>query len=253
MNIQELSSQFHIDKNIPVPLYYQFKQGLKNLIQDGTFQVNEQIPTENEFCEALGISRPTVRQALKELIQEGLLTRRKPLGTFVCAPKIDSYFFEQLASFNDEMRMIGLTPSTNVLSKETIVAAKDITDALQLPNNAKVLHLKRLRFANNEPMVVLDTYLPSSLFPTLEQEDFITNSLYALLEQKYNCSIQSVNRTIEATLADDSTAKLLSIPKKSAVCMCTTVSYNQQETPIEYSIALYRGDRHKFSLKLVKK
>lgn len=253
MNIQELSQYFHIDKSIPVPLYYQFKQDLKTLIQDGTFQVNDQIPTENEFCEALGISRPTVRQALKELIQEGLLTRKKPLGTFVSQPKIDSYFFEQLASFNDEMRLLGLTPTTTLLLKKVETCSKDAQIALNLSKDAKVLHLRRLRFANNEPMVVVDTYLPQSMFPNLENEDFEANSLYALLEQKYNCVIQSVNRTIEATLADEPTAKLLHVSKNSALCMTTTTSYNQNEIPMEYSIALYRGDRNKFSLKLVKK
>lgn len=252
MNIQEISQTFTIDKNIPVPLYYQFKQALKDRIQDGTFQVNDQIPTENEFCEALGISRPTVRQALKELINEGLLTRRKPLGTFVSQPKIDSYFFEQLASFMDEMKMLGLTPSTKLLSIQKEEATTEIKQALQLKDDT-VLHLSRLRFANNEPMVIVDTYLPYFMFPKLEQEDFETNSLYALLESKYNCIIQSVNRTIEATLATDEMAKLLDIPKHSAICTTTTTSYNQNDIPIEYSIAQYRGDRNKFSLKLVRK
>ena len=91
------------------------------------------------------------------------------------------------------------------------------------------------------------------MFPLLENEDFEANSLYALLEQKYNCSIQSVNRTIEATLADDKTAKLLQTNKNSAICQTTTISYNQNDVPMEYSIAKYRGDRSKFSLKLVKK
>ena len=250
MNLQEL---FHIDKNIPIPLYYQFKQELKNRIQDGTFKVNDQIPTENEFCEALQISRPTVRQALKELIQEGLLTRRKPLGTFVSQPKIDSYFFEQLASFNDEMLMLGLTPSTTLLSNKIEFANTEVANALQLSKDERVLHLKRLRFANHDPMVIVETYLPCAMFPLLENEDFEANSLYTLLEQKYNCSIQSVNRTIEATLADDKTAKLLQTNKNSAICQTTTISYNQNDVPMEYSIAKYRGDRSKFSLKLVKK
>lgn len=252
MNIQEIAQSFAIDKSIPVPLYYQFKKVLKERIQDGTFKVGDQIPTENEFCEALDISRPTIRQALKELINEGLLTRRKPLGTFVSQPKIDSYFFEQLASFTDEMKMLGLTPSTKLLSIQKEEASIEIQQALQLKDDT-VLHLSRLRFANGEPMVIVDTYLPYSMFLNLEQEDFEQNSLYALLESKYHCIIQSVHRTIEATLATDEMAKLLNIPKHSAICTTTTTSYNQNDVPIEYSIAQYRGDRNKFSLKLVRK
>jgi len=253
MEIQKIVSKFHIDKNIPVPLYYQFKQTLKELIQNGTLSVGEQIPTENEFCDALAISRPTVRQALKELISEGLLTRRKPLGTFVSQPKIDSYFFEQLASYDDEMKLLGLTPSTKVLVVNKTQASGEIANNLKINEAEDVLYLKRLRFTDNEPMVVVETYLPSKLFPNLLEINFNENSLYETLENQYQCPVQSVHRTIEATLSDDEIAKLLEITRGSAICLTTTVAYNSNDVPIEFSIAKYRGDRNKFSLNLVKK
>ena len=253
MGMQKIMNEFHIDKNIPVPLYYQFKQTLKELIQNGTLVVGEQIPTENEFCDALAISRPTVRQALKELINEGLLTRKKPLGTFVSQPKIDSYFFEQLASYDDEMKLLGLKPSTKVLLIEEILANNEIAENLKIKETDNIIHLKRLRFTNEEPMVVVETYLPSKLFPQLINIDFNETSLYETLETNYQCCPQSVHRTIEATLADDEVARLLEIDKNSAICMTTTIAYNSNNTPIEYSIAKYRGDRSKFSLNLVKK
>jgi Transcriptional regulators len=253
MEMQRIISKFHIDKNIPVPLYYQFKQTLKELIQNGTLAVGEQIPTENEFCDALAISRPTVRQALKELINEGLLTRRKPLGTFVSQPKIDSYFFEQLASYDDEMKLLGLTPSTKVLVVNQTQVTGEIAYNLKINEADEVVYLKRLRFTDDDPMVVVETFLPSKLFPGLSKNDFNKLSLYETLETQYHCPVQSVHRTIEATLADDEIAKLLGIDKGSAICMTTTIAYNSNGIPIEFSIAKYRGDRSKFSLNLVKK
>lgn len=117
---ERIAKQFTISKASPVPLYFQLKTQLVELLKQGIFQAGDKLPTEAEFCELLDISRPTVRQAFSELINEGYITRHKAKGTFVSRPKIEGYFFQKLGSFDEEMRSLHLTPSTRVIVSEVI-------------------------------------------------------------------------------------------------------------------------------------
>lgn len=250
---KEIKEMYHIDKNSPVPMYFQIKQEIIKLIKSGVYKTDEKLPTEMEFCRALDISRPTIRQALQELINEGYITRQKAKGTFVSKPKVEGFFFKQLTSYNDEMQQLGLTPSTNVLVQEVIEANIEIAEALQLNENKKVLHLARLRYADQQPMVYVHTYIPCAVFPNINEYDFSnqTASLYELMKHNYKTPIAYVDRTIEASNATNDIASLLQIEEKQAIYTITTTAYNKADQPIEYSIAKYRGDRNKFSIRLV--
>lgn len=253
MDASALRQALPIDKSIPVPLYYQLKHGMKRLIDENIWKPGDQIPTENELTEVLGISRPTVRQALKELINEGYLIRRKPLGTFVHEVHRDGYFFERLTSYENEMHLLGMTPSTVVLRQQVITPDDTVRQMLQLDEQETVLALRRLRYADGETRVVVDTYLPHRLFPGLEHTDLANHSLYETLEQVYHTPVQSVTRTIQAVLSEQQESDLLGIPLGSALCRTTTIAYSTADTPIEYSIAHYRGDNNTFRLQLSKK
>lgn len=251
---QDIKTLYQVDKSSPVPMYFQIKQEIIKLIKSNIYATGEQLPTEMEFCKALDISRPTIRQALQELINEGYIYRQKAKGTFVSKPKVEGFFFKQLASYNDEMHQLGLTPSTNVLLQEVEEANEEVVEALKLTENRKVLHLVRLRFADGEPMVHVHTYIPCSVFPKISEYDFSQQnmSLYDLMENEYQIPIAYVDRTIEASLATNDIATLLQIEEKQAIYTVTTISYNSDDIPTEYSIAKYRGDRNKFSIRLVK-
>ena len=105
---ERIAKQFTISKASPVPLYFQLKTQLVELLKQGIFQAGDKLPTEAEFCELLDISRPTVRQAFSELINEGYITRHKAKGTFVSRPKIEGYFFPKLGSFDEDKRRLSL-------------------------------------------------------------------------------------------------------------------------------------------------
>ena len=250
INISEL---FKINKDSPVPLYFQLKQAIKERIEDNTFKIDDQLPTELEFCQALDISRPTIRQALSELLNEGYISRRKAKGTFVSKPKVEGFFFKKLESYNDEMRSLGLTPKTNVLCQETIKGDDIICNNLKIKNNSKVLHLERLRYADDEVMVYVNTYVPLYLFDGIQYESFKDGyqSLYTLFKDNYQRPIAYVDRSIEAINASKKMSELLNVEKGAALYIITTIAYDCDDTPIEYSKAYYRGDRNKFSIRLV--
>lgn len=242
--------EFKLDKNIPVPLYYQLKQHIINEIQNKHLRIGDCIPTEAEFSSMLNISRPTIRQALSELVTEGYLHRLKGKGTFVSRPKIDERFFQQLQSFNHEMLQKGLKPSTKVLDLKVVGGIGGINEELDIKPDEDLIYLGRLRFADDEPIVFLETYLPYKFCQGLVNEDFVNNSLYTILEDKYNKKVVRVSRKIEAVNASNTDSKMLNIKKNQAVCLVKTIAFSDDNVPVEYSIARYRGDRNQFSVEL---
>jgi GntR family transcriptional regulator len=247
MNLEGLS----IDKNIPVPLYYQLKQILLEQMKHA--EVGELIPTETELCSIFNISRPTVRQAINELVTEGFLYRLKGKGTFISRPKISQDFMMVLESFNDEMKEKGLTPKTKVLQFQLEKASEIVAEKLQINEGSEVVILERLRSTNDEPIVLVDTHLPSSMVQDILSKDLESESLYKIIERDYGYEISRAIRTIEPSIAGEYEAKLLGIKKGVPVQYIETVAYLDTGQPIEYSIAKYRGDRSTFSFELTKK
>ncbi|MDR3050189.1 MAG: GntR family transcriptional regulator [Oscillospiraceae bacterium] len=241
---------FSVDKATPVPLYYQLKMRVQGMIDSGALRVGDMLPPENDLCEHLGVSRPTVRQAMSELVAEGWLTRRKGKGTFVSQPKIDVRFLQKLESFNDQMTQKGLIPSTRVLSLRKAPGVQRINDRLLLTPDEPLICLMRLRFGDGEPVVCVDTYLPFARFPAILDQDFERASLYERLEALYGTRVCRAHREIEAANANRREAELLCVEAGQAVCLVKTLGYGQDDAPVEYSVARYRGDRNKFSIDL---
>ena len=239
-----------VDKETPIPLYYQLKLKVQGMIDSGALQVGDMLPAENELCGYLGVSRVTVRQALSELVAEGRLTRQKGKGTFVSKPKIDVRFLQKLESFNEQMRQKGLTPFTKVLSLSQMPGVRRINEKLLLEPDEPLISLERLRFGDGEPVVTVDTYLPYARFPNMLEQDFSRESLYGRLEALYGARVCRVHREIEAANANRREAELLGIENGHAICLVKTIGYTGSELPVEYSVARYRGDRNKFSIDL---
>ncbi len=249
--MDQIFSQIHLNRNIPIPLYYQLKKQMLRLIESGELKEGDMLPPENDLSEAMGVSRPTVRQALGEMVAEGHLHRFKGKGTFVTKPKVDAYFLSLLQSFHQEMQQKGMTPSTVVLKLEKIDAIAAINDKLGIGMEDPLIYLSRVRFADNIPLVYLDTYLPHKAFSRLMDIDYTTASLYSSLEEHYHVRVDRVCREIEAALAGRREAELLNIEPKHAIVLVKTIAYaSSYPTPVEYSVARYRGDMNKFSIEL---
>ncbi len=239
-----------LNKNIPIPLYYQLKTILLEYIREQHSNVDEPIPTEVEISEYFGISRPTVRQAINELVVEGYLYRIKAKGTFLAKPKISQDFLLTLDSFNNEMRKKGLVPSTKILQKEIVQCDEKTANILRLEPGSDVIKLTRLRSANNEPIVFVITYVPLKVCPLLMDYDLENESLYEIIQKESGKLIANATRSLECIISGEFEAKLLNIEKGVPVQYFESIVYLEDGTPVEYSLAKYRSDRSKFTFEL---
>ncbi|AKP77040.1 GntR family transcriptional regulator [Priestia megaterium] len=238
-----------VEKNRPLPLYFQLKEVLKEKIEKGIYKPDELIPSERELIDTYGISRTPVRQALNELVAEGFLRREHGRGTFVAPKKIDQMFLESLSSFGDEMERKGLSFETKVLNKEIV----EKTSTLQEIFGDKYqffYRIDRLRYIEEDPYVLVTTYIPASLASGLLDEDLEVQSLYKTLELKYGFHISHAKRVIEAVNATSEDAGALNIPPMSAVQITKTTAFQKDSQPFEYSIGRYRGDLNKFTVEV---
>ncbi|AMQ07879.1 GntR family transcriptional regulator [Sporosarcina psychrophila] len=237
-----------LDKSVPIPLYFQLKELVQKKIEIGIYQVGDSIPTEKELSEVYEISRTTVRQAITELVQEGLLYREKSKGTFVRAPKISQSFAQALGSFNDQIRDLGMTPTTEVLNLEVVEASKEVIEHLKLQPNEKVIYIHRRRFADNEPIVMVKTYLPYEKCKNVLKHNFVEESLYPVLSMNKETKINKIKRFIEAVEAIEYDMENLHLEKGRAVQKFISIGFNIKDEPIEYTIARYRGDKNRFEI-----
>lgn len=242
-------SHIQLDKQTPVPLYYQLKKQLLHLVESGELKEGDMLPAEKDLCEQLSISRPTVRQALNELVDEGYLSRFKGKGTFVSKPKVKDRFLSKLQSFNSEMRNKGMVPKTEVISVAKMPGNPEINERLELSYDDALLYLSRIRYADDIPLVYVETYLPYKGFEPLLEGDYTKDSLYDLLEQLLGIRITYARREIEAVAGRKKEAAYLDVPANTPICLVRSVAYAEgRDLPVEYSVARYRGDRTRFSV-----
>jgi GntR family transcriptional regulator len=236
-----------LQKNHPIALYYQLAELLREQIEDGQLQIGERIPSVRALAAQHGISQVTVRQALGELIKQGLLDVRRGVGTFVASPKIayDSLF---LTGFSEDMLSRGLMTHAKLLHLAVETPTVHIAQQLAITKEEMVIRIVRQRYSNGEPVVLDQSYLPSELCPGLEKEDLGSKSLYALLEGRWHLKLAHSTQWLEATGANDYEAELFGLPAGAPVILVRGVTYLADERPVEYFKVVYRGDRFKFRL-----
>ncbi|MBK8798346.1 MAG: GntR family transcriptional regulator [Anaerolineales bacterium] len=235
-----------IDKNSPVPLYYQIAEQLKEQIATGELASGSRLPSERELSEQTGVSRMTVRQALNYLQRDGLLAVRQGVGAFVAQDKhtydalhLLGFSRRSLARRQRRVSCVG----TSGLSPPTRVAQQ-----LAVDEHCKTVKIMRVRRVNQEPMLLETSYIPSPLCPGLEAVDLATNSLYAVLESHYGLQLHRARQTMECVAATDYEQSLFDLRSGAAVLLLEGVTYDAHEAPVEYFKAIYRGDRCKFQL-----
>lgn len=234
-----------------VPLHTQIAEALRLQIQNDDFKSEESFPSERELAERYSVSRMTVRQALQKLRQEGLIYHERGVGTFVNNRKIDVHT-RNLNGFSDEMISLGLSPSSKVLGMSRELADKQIMHDLDLGNGAEVFRLERLRLADDEPMALETTYLPTYLFPKLDEIDLTKNSLYQLLVQNYDIQMHHASEVLEAAAASRFVAQQLGIKTGNPVLIVHRVVFSETNLPIESAHTIYRADRYRATFYLAK-
>lgn len=241
-----------IERDSLIPYYIQVKEALREGIERGDWKPGGQLPGEAELCRMFDVSRTVIRQALQEMKYEGLIVRVKGKGTFIAEPKLVESLVQKLTGFYQDMVERGHNPVTNVLKQRLTPAKSKIAAHLRIPPQTPVIEIERLRFVQEEPIVLVTTYLPYALCPEVLQADLSNQSLYALLEQQCGLTIARGRRTLEAVLANEYEARLLQVRKGAPLILLDSVSYLSDGTPIEYYHALHRGDRSRFEVELVR-
>lgn len=240
---------YMLNKNTPIPLYYQLKQWVIEQIERGDLKPGDVIPSERELSERFEISRMTVRQALLELVIEGKLVREKGKGTYVASPKINQGLLK-LTSFSEDMLSRGMKPGALVVDISVKPVFPSILQKLGMNPDDKLLVVTRLRMANDKPMALESTHLPLSRFPKLEHQDFNNMSIYQYLEDHYGVVTAFASQTIEVGMPSDDEASLLKMTKDVPVLLIERFTYGENRVPIEFVKSAYRGDRYKLYAEL---
>lgn len=227
------------------PLHQQIKEDLLNKIEFEDYKIGDKIPNEVDLAIHYKVSRPTVRQAINSLVIDGFLERRKKRGTIVRQRKINQEFTHVIESYNDEMTRKGLIPKTKVLSLKSEIANDEVVKQLDLKSGDSVYKLVRLRYAEEDPIVLVTTYIPLSLVPNLKEIDFTNTRLYEVLSEN-NTPIKGICRKLELITADETVSDLLSVEMDAPLFYFHSLGYIENSVPIEYSISKYRGDLNSF-------
>ncbi|MGH2534424.1 MAG: GntR family transcriptional regulator [Thermomicrobiales bacterium] len=233
-----------IAREAGAPLHQQVSRALRGYIV-ASLQPNDTIPTEPELEVHFGVSRATIRRAVDDLVDEGLLARRQGAGTFVRGVKV-SYEPAKLASWSESIRALGQTPRTRTMQRQEVTGPDWVRERLRLTSGEPVIWLWRLRLAGDEPMSVMVNYLPGRLVPGLAERGLMHESLYDELRMNYGFVPARAEDEVEAKLVTDDEAALLGVAPGSPLIEVCRTAYLADETPIEVSVVRSRADRYRY-------
>lgn len=237
---------YRLNKNSEIPLYSQLKEKIISKINNGEYKAGEKLPSEKELIELYDVSRTTVRQAIDVLVRENYLEIKRGIGTFVKEnKKYNIWGLEELRSFEDEAKRHGLKNKTEVLNMVLINKNTEL-DEIFNSKYEKYYKLTRLRYIEDEPSILVDTYIPYNLAPDLDKYDFSKLSLFYIIKNEYNIKINYAQKTLLPINICEKEAKILNIEEGKAIQLVKTTIYDEYNEPFEYSISRDRGDMTRF-------
>ena len=233
-----------------VPRYLQIINYYQGMIDAGKLSEGQQMPTEEAIGALFSVSRITVRQALDGLAQAGYIYKVQGKGSFVASKKAGMQL-NHLIGFSDEMRSLGLEPSTILVEQSLMLPTEAVAKALNIDVTQKIYFLTRIRCADGVPMAVEKVHMPFYRFAGIETQD-LSKSLYALLKEQYGCECSKAVQSIQAGAASSHDAKLLKIKTGMPVLCISRTTYGMDGAPFEYVDSIYRGDKYIFNVTLEK-
>lgn len=231
------------------PIYLMIKQELKEKIKNGTYQSGDRIPSERELSNIFDISRMTARQAINELVKEGLVKREKGRGTFVESPH---FLQRNIRSFTDTLREQGYEPSTKIIELSTIYSLKDISIMLNEPTNTHFFKIKRLRFADNIPVALETVYIPKYRCENINNYN-LQGSLYEIFETNYQYIIQNISCKIDAILSNKAMMKLFNSSKPITLLKVEGINYMINGECLFYEESYYRSNIYKYQVDIFRR
>lgn len=236
-----------LDRTGPLPLYYQIAQQLQSAIHDGTLPPGARLENEIALGQRLGLSRPTIRRAIQELVDKGLLVRRRGIGTQVVQGQITRNV--ELTSLFEDLSRGGQEPTTRVLTHEIIPADAETADLLGIAEGSPTLHVTRVRSADGVPIAVLSNMLPEP-FTDLSAESLEQYGLYQLLRAR-GVTMRVAKQRISARAATASESKVLNVARGSSLLTMSRTAFDNAGAAVEFGRHSYRPDLYSFEITLV--
>jgi GntR family transcriptional regulator len=238
-----------LDESSPTPLYHQMTVHFERLIQNGKLVPGDQLPSERQLAEKTGVSRMTVRQAIRALVAAGYCERIRGRGIYVRKRPviIDSRSFE---GFTANTKRQGVDSATKALSSRLVSPPAAVRQALELAPQEKVVELSRLRLISGHPAVLETEWFPATRYEGLLRED-LSQSLYAILEEGYATRISATTDVIRPYLPDDGECALLGLEPGTAVIVRDRVGTDEAGDPVEVVKSVYNPDQYEFRMTLV--
>ncbi|MFJ2946426.1 GntR family transcriptional regulator [Streptomyces sp. NPDC087226] len=239
--------ELSVDRGSPVPLYYQLSQQLESAIEHGALTPGTLLGNEIELAARLGLSRPTVRQAIQSLVDKGLLVRRRGVGTQVVHSQVKRPL--ELSSLYDDLETAGQRPATQVLVNTVVTASAEVAAALGVAENSELHRIERLRLTHGEPMAYLCNYLPPGLLD-LDTAQLEATGLYRLMRAA-GITLHSARQTIGARAATAGEAARLGEEPGAPLLTMQRVTFDDTGRAVEYGTHTYRPTRYSFEFQLL--
>lgn len=236
-----------IDKTSRIPLYIQLMDILIDEIEN-QMEENDQLPSEREICEKYDVSRTTVRQAISELERDGYIYKRQGKGTFVAPKKLNQDLI-RFYSFTEEMKKLGKTPVSKVLSFNIVKADKKIAFKMKRNEGDLVYEFSRLRLADDVPMLLETTYVPHDRFPGIRKADLEKTPLYDILRYRFGASLTMAEEVFRPVMTREFEIEMLKMPAEVPSLKIERFTYDG-DAIIEYSNTIARGDKFKYRVRL---
>jgi GntR family transcriptional regulator len=224
-----------------VPAYQRIRSAIRKRIDAGQLRPGDPVSSERDLAKLHEVSLMTARHALATLEREGIVERRRGVGTFVSAPRIN---FNKLMSYTEQMAARSLTAASKIIFAKPIDNEPDAAARLSLSPSDQLFKVERLRHASGEPFALEACYLSAASFPGLLAAPLERDSLFAILEREYGVKLGYADEEIDATAADPRVAELLNVPRREPLLRIRQLIHSSSDVPIMYVLGIYRSDRH---------
>jgi GntR family transcriptional regulator len=232
----------------PLPLYVQIRDNLRRKILEGVYAVHERLPSENEMMNSFGVSRITIRQALRDLHNEGLVFSAQGKGTYVSKPKAVQNV-QRLQGFGEAMASQGYEATALLLSIQQCKPGKPVVAALSLPAAEDVVEVKRVRYLNRSAVCVENSYFPLDIGRQLFGMD-LSGDIFPMLENLFGIRLGRADIGLDAIIADEEAQHFLALKAGEPILRVERLTHDRGGRPIDFEYLCYRGDSFKYQFRV---